>query len=53
MILQTEVSGIFVTNSYFYVDDATKHGFLIDPGAEADKLLKIIDERGLTIKKSF
>ena len=51
MILQTEVSGIFVTNSYFYVDDATKHGFLIDPGAEADKLLKIIEREKFTIEK--
>ena len=51
MILQTEVRGIFPTNSYFYVDDETKHGFLIDPGAEADKLLEIINLRGITIEK--
>ena len=51
MILQTEVHGFFATNSYFYVDDETHCGFLIDPGAQADKLLKIIDERGFTIEK--
>lgn len=51
MILQTEVRGIFATNCYFYIDDATKHGFLIDPGAEADKLLKIIEREGFTIEK--
>ena len=51
MILQIEVHGVFATNSYFYVDDETLHGFLIDPGAEADKLLRIIDEKNFVIEK--
>ena len=51
MILQTMVRGIFETNAYFYIDDKTRHGFLIDPGAQADKLLKIIDEHDFTIEK--
>lgn len=51
MILQTEVRGILETNAYFYIDDETRHGFLIDPGAQADELLKIIDEHGWTIEK--
>jgi len=51
MILRKEVRGVFATNSYFYIDDETKHGFLIDPGAQADELLKVIDERDLTIEK--
>ena len=51
MILQTEVRGIFATNSYFYIDDETRHGFLIDPGAQADKLLKIIERENFTIEK--
>ena len=48
MILRKEVRGVFATNSYFYIDDETKHGFLIDPGAQADD---VINERGLTIEK--
>ena len=51
MVLMIEVRGVFETNCYFYVDDETRHGFLIDPGAQADELLKIIDERGFTIEK--
>ena len=51
MVLQVEVHGIFVTNSYFYIDDKTNHGFLIDPSAEAEKLLQIIDNKKLTIEK--
>ena len=51
MILQTEVRGVFATNSYFYIDDETRHGFLIDPGAQADELLKIIGREKFTIEK--
>ena len=51
MILQTEVHGFFATNSYFYIDDETRHGFLIDPGAQAEKLLKIIARENFTIEK--
>lgn len=51
MILRTEVRGVFATNSYFYVDDTTRHGFLIDPGAQADKLLYIIEREDFTIER--
>ena len=51
MIFLTEVHGIFSTNAYFYIDDETRHGFLIDAGAQADKLLKIIAEKNFTIEK--
>ena len=51
MIFQVEVRGIFATNSYFYIDDKTLHGFLIDPGAEAEKLLQIISEKKFVIEK--
>lgn len=51
MILQVEVYGALATNAYFYIDDETSAGFLIDPGAEADKLLRVINSRGLTIEK--
>lgn len=51
MILKTEVHGVFATNSYFYIDEKTLHGFLIDPGAEAEKLLQIISEKNFVIEK--
>ena len=51
MILLTEVEGVFSTNAYFYIDDETNHGFLIDPGAESSKLLKIIEKKNWTIEK--
>lgn len=51
MILPIKVRGVFATNSYFYIDDETLHGFLIDPGAEDEKILKIISEKNFVIEK--
>ena len=51
MILKTEVSDVFATNCYFYIDDETRHGFLIDAGAQADKLFEIIERENFTIEK--
>lgn len=51
MILRIKVHGVFATNAYFYIDDETRHGFLIDPGAQADELLKIIARENFTIEK--
>lgn len=53
MILPVEVDifGIMEENAYFYIDDETRGGFLIDPGAEADELLKIIDREKFAIEK--
>jgi glyoxylase-like metal-dependent hydrolase (beta-lactamase superfamily II) len=51
MILQAVVTKYIPTNAYFYIDDTTKHGFLIDPGAQADKLKQIAEEKGFVIEK--
>lgn len=51
MIISVPVTGVFTTNAYFYIDDTTCHGFLIDPGAEADTLLSVIRQKELTIEK--
>lgn len=51
MIYTLPVRGIFETNCYFDIDDKTNHGFLIDPGAEGEKLFHLILERGWTIEK--
>ncbi|WP_278961535.1 MBL fold metallo-hydrolase [Mitsuokella multacida] len=50
MILQATVTKYIPTNAYIYADNETKHGFLIDPGAQAGKLLELIREKGLTIE---
>ena len=51
MIVEVPVRGYFDENCYFYIDDETKHGFLIDPGAEPKKLLKLISDKGWNIEK--
>ena len=51
MIVQVPVIAHFVENCFFYIDDATKHGFIIDPGAQAEKLLGMIREKGWIIEK--
>ncbi len=51
IVKQVPVQGIIRTNSYFYIDEKSKHGFLIDPGAEAEKLLKTIKDNDWTIEK--
>ena len=49
MIYTLPVRGVFETNCYFDIDDHTNHGFLIDPGAEGEKLTELILERGWII----
>lgn len=51
MIRQLTVYGYISENCFFYIDDDTKHGFLIDPGAQADLLLGLIQENGWVIEK--
>lgn len=51
MILTVEVGDLIPTNSYFYIENESLHGFLIDPGADAEKLLQIISEKNFAIEK--
>ncbi len=53
MIRALKVRDYFETYTwcYFYIDEKTKHGFLIDPGAEADSILDVIRENEWTIEK--
>lgn len=51
IVKQVPLCEILTTNAYFYIDENTKHGFLVDPAAEPEKLLQIIKENGWTIEK--
>ncbi|MBO6159660.1 MAG: MBL fold metallo-hydrolase [Firmicutes bacterium] len=50
MVEQVLVHGSIDEFCYFYIDDDTRHGYLIDPGAEPEKLLGLIRDRGWTIE---
>lgn len=51
MIAEVPVKGYFEENCFFYIDDRTRNGFIIDPGAQAGRLLDLIGEKGWTIEK--
>lgn len=50
MILRRLELGAYAANCYIIGDETTKEGMIIDPGAEADFILKQVKESGLTIK---
>lgn len=50
MVETVEVRDVFAENAYFYIDPSTRQGFLIDPGAEAERLLAIIEGNNLDIQ---
>ena len=51
MIRRIVVKDVFAVNCYFYIDDETRHGFLIDPGAQASCILQKIEDNGWTIER--
>ena len=51
MVFSVEVGEMIPENAHFFIDDESLHGFLIDPGAEAEKLLQIITEKNFVIEK--
>ena len=51
MILTVPVKGVFWTNCYFYADEEAGHCFIIDPGAEGEKLIQIAFQHGWVINK--
>lgn len=50
MIERVQVADVFGENAYFYIDPQTRQGFLIDPGAEAEKLYSMILRNNLDIQ---
>lgn len=50
-MIQVLAGGLFDELTYLYIDDTTKHGFVIDPGMDAEVLANYIKEQGLIIEK--
>ena len=51
MIRTVAVKDVFVVNCYACIDDSTLSGFLIDPGAEASRIMRIIERQGWNIER--
>jgi len=49
MIIKMLVVGPFAANCYIVGSSATKHGMIIDPGAEAETILRTVQQTGLSI----
>ncbi len=49
MIVKMLVVGPFATNCYIVGSSSTKQGMIIDPGAEAETILKTVQQMGLSI----
>ena len=50
MVRCVPVKGYFAENCFFYIDEASRHGFVIDPGAEGQRLLSLIRREGWGIE---
>ncbi|MBD5345693.1 MAG: MBL fold metallo-hydrolase [Bacteroides sp.] len=51
MVRELQVQGVFTENTYFYIDDHSRSGFLIDPGAQPGLIYDTIIRNGWTIEK--
>jgi glyoxylase-like metal-dependent hydrolase (beta-lactamase superfamily II) len=49
MILETVVVGPLMVNCYILGCEATREGFVIDPGGDAEKILAVVAKHDLTI----
>jgi len=50
VILRRLAVGPFMSNCYIVGSESSKKGMIIDPGAEADQIMKNVEESGLDIK---
>ena len=50
MVHCVPVKGYFAENCFFYVDDVSRRGFVIDPGAEGQRLLALIHREAWIIE---
>ena len=51
MVITVPVKGYFEENTFFWIDDKTGCGYLIDPGWEEERLLRMIRYNGWKIEK--
>ena len=50
MIVKKLVTGLFATNCYIVGSESDKEGMIIDPGDDANQILKSVKDSGLDIK---
>lgn len=50
-IISLALNGLIPVNAYICFDATTHHGVIIDPGAEADRILSLLREKNIFIEK--
>jgi len=50
MLIRKLVVGPYASNCYIVADEVTKEGMIIDPGANAPEILRVVEKLGLKIK---
>ncbi|WP_069997371.1 MBL fold metallo-hydrolase [Cellulosilyticum sp. I15G10I2] len=50
-MIQKLTVGMLQEHTYFFIDEVTKHGFLVDPGDEAERILNKIKQEEWVIEK--
>ena len=50
MVRCVPVKGYFAENCFFYIDEVSRHGLVIDPGSEGQRLLSLIRREGWVIE---
>lgn len=51
MIKEFTVQGVYAENCYFYIDELSKAGYIIDPGAQAGLICDVVKHNGWKIEK--
>lgn len=51
MKIQELTVGMIQTHTYFLIDEASKHTIVVDPGDEADRIIRYIEDNGLFVEK--
>ena len=50
LVIRRLTVGSFAANCYLVMDDASKAGFVIDPGGEGDRIVKELSRMGMKTK---
>lgn len=50
MEIKLEIVGNMQENAYFVIEEETKNAIIIDPGAEAQKLINVVEKNNLNLK---
>jgi glyoxylase-like metal-dependent hydrolase (beta-lactamase superfamily II) len=50
MLLEKIAVGSYAANCYILGDEVSKEAIVVDPGAEADRILKKVNDKSLTVK---